>query len=258
MKAIGLIAALPQEIAPFLRQAGQFERLRLGKFTAYSFRLPDLQGVLVRSGVGLKRALAASRTLIAAARPDLLVSFGVAGSARPGPQVGDVVIARAACLLENAASIDSYFQLAQLSAPARQAVWDVLGARQARLLSGIIFTTYGSQELPPLPSQIVNPLLDMETAGIAQVASSCSIPLLGLRAISDSVEHPLPFDLAMFYDQQQNLRLGRLVTMLIRHPRRLAQAMSFSQNVKLASENLAVALFEALKYTDMLEHKQPG
>ena len=258
MKSIGLIAALKQEIAPFLRQVGQYERFRLDKFTAYSFRLPDLQGVLVHSGVGLERAMAASRALIAAARPNVLVSFGVAGSPRPGLQVGDVVIARAACLLENATQVDSYLPLAQLSTPVRQAVSDALRPRLARLLSGVILTTHGLQELPPLPAQFVNPLLDMETAGIAQVAFGCSIPLLGLRAVSDSVEQPLPFDLAMFYDQQQKLLLGRLVAAMLRHPGRLAQAIRVNQNVKLACENLSVALFEALKFTDMLDYKEPG
>jgi adenosylhomocysteine nucleosidase len=252
MKAVGLIAALPQEIAPFLRRVGRYERFSIGTFAAYRFRQFEQDCVLVRCGVGLERAMSASRALILAARPDLLVSFGVAGTVRPGPQVGDVVAAAGVCLLKDAANVQSYQPLVELSRQAQQVISEALQPHRARLFSGFIFTTPGSQELPALPALVANPLLDMETAGVAQVAAEHSVPLLGLRAVSDSVDQPLPFDPAKFYDEQQNLRVGRLVAAMIRRPHMLAQSMVFSQNVKLASENLAVALFEALKHTDML------
>jgi adenosylhomocysteine nucleosidase len=253
MKAVGLIAAMPQEIAPFLRRVGRYERFSLGAFSAYRFRQFELDCVLVRCGVGLERAMSASRALILAARPDVLVSFGVAGTVRPGPQVGDVVSAAGVCLLKDAADADSYLPLAELSLQAQKLISEALQPRRARLFSGFILTTPGSQELPALPAQVANPLLDMETAGVAQVAGENSVPLLGLRAVSDSVDQPLPFDPAKFYDEQQNLRVGRLIAAMIRRPHMLAQSMRFSQNVKRASENLAVALFEALKHADMLE-----
>jgi len=255
MKTVGLIAAMPQEIAPFLRRAGPYERFKIAEFSAYRFRLFELDCVLVRCGVGLGRAKSASRALMAAARPEVLVSFGVAGAVRPGLQVGDVVLGKSACLLDEAAVAECYVPLAQIPLSAQQAISQALQARRAGFFPGAILTTGGSQVVPALPPQVVNPLLEMETAGIAQVAATDGVPLLGLRAVSDSVDQPLPFDLAAFYDEQQNLRIGRLVAMMVRNPQVLAKSVRFGRNVKLALENLAVALCEMIKHMDTCEEK---
>jgi adenosylhomocysteine nucleosidase len=258
MKAVGLIAAMPQEIAPFLRRVGKYERFRLASFYAYRFRLFELDCVLVRCGVGFERAIAASRALIEATRPELLVSFGVAGAVRPGLRVGDVIVAAAegTCLLDDpavAVAEDPFRSLAHMSPQAQQAVSAALLPRRAHFYTGTILTTRGSQVVPSLPAQVVYPVLDMETAGIAQVAAEYGLPLLGLRAISDSVDQPLPFNLDEMLDEQQNLHIGRIVGTIIRHPHMLAQSLRLSQNVNRASQNLAAALFEALKHTDMLD-----
>jgi adenosylhomocysteine nucleosidase len=253
MKVVALIAAMPQEIAPFLHRLGRPEPYRLGILTAYRFHLFDLDCVLVRSGVGLQRAITASRALIQAVRPELLVSFGVAGAFLPGLRVGDVVAVERASLLEDAAAIETYLPLAQMSPLAQQAVSDALQPLHARFYPGAILTTRGSQVVPPLPAGVLYPVLDMETAGIAQVAAAeGAVPLLALRAVSDSVDQPLPFDLAGLYDEQQNLRVRRIVAVMIRNPGKLAQSIRVSQNVNRASRNLAVALFEALKHTGEL------
>ena len=251
MKTVGLIAAMPQEIAPFLRRVGRYERFKLASYLAYRFRMLDLDVVLLRSGVGLERAAAASRALLEATRPELLVSFGVAGAFLPGLHVGDVIYAaQGVCLLDDAADPASYQPLAQMSPLAQQAVSDVLQPLRASFFPGAILTTRGSQVVQSLPPHIQNPVLEMETAGIARVAAAeGAVPLLALRAVSDSVEQPLPFDLAGLYDEQQNLRIRRIVGTLIRNPRRLAQSIQVSQNVNRASNNLSVALFEALQHT---------
>ncbi|MDR3572315.1 MAG: hypothetical protein P4L50_00500 [Anaerolineaceae bacterium] len=258
MKAVGLIAAMPQEIAPFLRRVGPYQLVKLAAFTAYRFRLFDLDCILIRSGVGLERARSASQVLIQALRPDLLVSFGIAGAVRPGLQVGDVVTAAQVCPLEDASSPECYLPLVQLPEAVYQAVAQSLRSLRAGFTIGTVLTTRGSQVLPPLPEQAVNPLLDMETAAIAQVAhNEGALPLLSLRSVSDSLDQPLPFDLAKFYDSQQNLRMARLAAALILQPSLFAKTIRFNQNARLACENLAVALFELLKHTGLLDTSRP-
>ena len=253
MKVVGLIAAMPQEIAPFLRRLGRPEHFKLDIFQAYRFSLFDLDCTLIRSGVGLERAATASRALIRATRPELLVSFGVGGAFLPGLRVGDVIAAEHVGRLEQAAQAESYLALAQLSPLAQHAISAALQPQRASFYPGAIITTPGSQIVPVLPAQIANPVLDMETAGIAQVAAAeGAVPLLALRAVSDSVEQPLPLNLAGLYDEQQNLRIRRVVGTLLRNPRLLARSVRVSQNVNRASQNLAVALFEALQHTDQL------
>jgi len=50
----------------------------LGSFTGYRFRLDGRDCLLVQSGMGLKRAGEVAHALLAAASPQVLVSFGVA------------------------------------------------------------------------------------------------------------------------------------------------------------------------------------
>src|SRR3972149_5726330 len=101
MEPIGFVAAMSQEVRPFLRRVGKWEHAALGTFPGYRFRLFDLDYVLVECGIGLRRATDATHALVAAARPHLLVSFGVAGAVQNDLQVGDVVLVHDACLLDN-------------------------------------------------------------------------------------------------------------------------------------------------------------
>ena len=55
----------------------------------------------------------------------------------------------------------------------------------------------------------MHPILEMETAGIAQVAAENGIPLLSIRAISDGPRAPIPFNLGEMMDEDANLRAGR-------------------------------------------------
>jgi adenosylhomocysteine nucleosidase len=95
-----------------------------------------------------------------------------------------------------------------------------------------------------------HPILEMETAGIAQVAAEKGIPLLSLRAISDGPRAPLPFDLSKMMDEDANLQAGRLLKEILLNPRIVFQAKRLMGNVRVASDNAAVALVAALCYTN--------
>jgi adenosylhomocysteine nucleosidase len=144
METIGFIAAMPQEISPLLRRVGKWEHIRLGAFSGYRFRLLDSNCLLIKSGIGLRRAVDATRALLATTTLQLLVSFGVAGAVQADLQIGDVVIARSVYLLDQ--GIPSQPQsLAILSEAARQAATQSLQPRGAGLVTGTAITTRGSQ-----------------------------------------------------------------------------------------------------------------
>ena len=58
----------------------------------------------------------------------------------------------------------------------------------------------------------------METTGIAQVAAEKGMPLLSLRAVSDGTRSPIPFDLEAMMDEEDNLRIGKMIKMALRQP----------------------------------------
>ena len=246
MQTIGLIAALPEEIRPFLQHLQEYEQGKLGMFPCFRFRLFDLNCLLVQSGMGLKRAVDATHALLDDTSPQLLVSFGIAGALQPDLQVGDGIVATKAYLLDKGVP-GSPQPLVSLSPAAFQAVSQALQLRRANLYSGSTLTTLGSQEVLLPPGEITHPVLEMETAGIAQVAAQHGIPLLGIRAISDTLKEPLPFRIADFTDEELNLQVGKLIKTMIQHPHTLPRFMRFRRNVQIAAQNLAIAVVEALR-----------
>jgi len=245
METIGMIAAMPQESGALLRCIGEWDRIMIGPFRGYRFRLFDRNCLLVQSGMGIRRAMDATHALLAATSPQFLVSFGVAGAVKDDLQVGDVVFASHTCLLEK--GIPSQFQrLALFSDAARQAAAQALQVRGARLVSGTAITTRGSQAVQLQPERMAYPVLEMETAGIARVAAEEGIPLLALRAVSDGPRVPIPFDLEAVTDEDSNLQIGKLIKTVLRHPRIILQSIRLNQNVERAAKNAAIALVAAL------------
>jgi adenosylhomocysteine nucleosidase len=100
METIGIIAAMSQERDAVLRFVHKWEGSALGPFRCQRFQLADRDCILVTSGMGLKRAAEAARTLIEATSPQLLVSVGVAGAVNADLEIGDVVASRNTCLLD--------------------------------------------------------------------------------------------------------------------------------------------------------------
>ena len=92
-KVIGLIAAMPEEVRPLIRSVEPVTREKLAGFNVYRFRASSKEIVLIGSGIGAARAAQATRLLIDAAAPGVLLNFGFGGAVLPGPSVGDIVVA---------------------------------------------------------------------------------------------------------------------------------------------------------------------
>jgi len=88
--------------------------------------------------------------------------------------------------------------------------------------------------------------MEMETHGIARVAARHGIPLLAIRAVSDSLDESLPFSLEDFTDPAFNLRVAAFIAHTIRHPRILPRLMRLKRNTRAAAESAAVAVLAAL------------
>src|SRR5262245_12403238 len=94
-QTIGLVAAMPEEIRPVLKKAGHHIRQSCNGFTLYRFSLADRQICLIESGMGAKRAAAATNALVGVCAPGIIINFGFAGAVTGGLAIGDVVVANA-------------------------------------------------------------------------------------------------------------------------------------------------------------------
>jgi len=250
IETIGIIAAMSQESEALLRLIELRDRSNLGPYRCYRFRLLHRDCWLLTSGMGLQRAAQATRALIDAASPQLLVSVGVAGAVNADLEIGDVVASGNCCLLDKEGLPGPFQPLARLSEAAWQAAELALQPGRAGLYRGTAVTTRGAQFVQQQPGQqpgkLTNPVLEMETAGIAGVAAEKEIPLLSLRAISDGPRAPIPFNLETMLDEQDNLRTREILKVILGHPRMLSQLVRMGRNTHQAADNAALALFAAL------------
>jgi adenosylhomocysteine nucleosidase len=245
METIGLIAAMPQESDALLRCIKGWKRVAFGPFRGARFQLMDRACLLATSGMGINRAAESTRALLAGSSPHLLISFGIAGAVNDDLNIGDVVVSGNTCLLDK--GLPGPFQhLALLSESAWNAAARALQPVSARLVHGTAITTRGSQVVLQQVAQMKNPVLEMETTGIAQVAAEMGIPLISIRSISDGPQSPIPLDLEAVMDEEYNFRIGKLLMMVLRRPQIIFQSRQMMQNSAKAAGHAARALVAVL------------
>lgn len=241
MQTVGLVAAMRQESKALLKQVASWKPHKIGRFRAYRFATSLWDCWLIGSGMGVMRAEDATQTLLKEVKPKFLVSFGIAGAVEAGLQIGDVVAAEGTCLLQGN-KLTAIQPLANVTQPARKAISAALKKEGGSLWSGTAITTRGSQLTGMRPGIPDHPVLEMETAGIFKSAQEVGVPLVVLRSISDGPAAPIPFDIESMMDEDYNLRIGRILWEVLRHPRILHQALQMGKNSEMAARNAAIAV----------------
>ncbi len=210
---IAITFALPNESRDFLQVVGN-KRERVA---------------VLHTGVGAEACRRKIGPFLAAQSFDFLVSSGFAGGVDPLLGVGDLLLA------EN-------FSDPELLRRAES----ILVARTARLATAdhVVASAAERQEFAAAQNAVA---VDMETETIAAACAERNLPMLSLRAISDTAAAPFPAPPGILFDiarqQTDAFRLGRY---LLRNPPAIVRLMRFSRQIELARAHLAVALCELL------------
>jgi adenosylhomocysteine nucleosidase len=174
--------------------------------------------LLIVSGMGGVAAAAGARVLIDAGAT-ALASFGLAGgldaSLRPG----------AICLPTEVVGLDG--SGLATTAHWRARVESALVARYA-VASGKLLST----------DRAIASIDEMESLGIAQVASDHGLPFISIRVIVDSAADNLPRAVAAAADQSGQLNIWRLLGALARAPADIAPLMRLGSRYRVASRSL--------------------
>ncbi len=242
---IGLIAAMSQESQALLRRVQGWKHMTLGHLPAYSFSVGGHSCVLITGGMGGRRAAAATRILLENAHPLAIVSCGIAGAVEADLDIGDVVLP-SSCYIWDGATLGEPIPLATWLQAAVEAVAHALSPGGKRVFEGAAVSTGNAQAGEGQLGNLPHPVLEMETAAIAQVAAEYATPLYSLRAISDGPRAPIPLDLGEIMDEDANLRLGRMLRAVIRHPAIVLQGRRMLQNTGVAASSAAIALVAIL------------
>jgi len=94
--------------------------------------------------------------------------------------------------------------------------------------------------------------VDMETECIARVCAARQLPLVSLRAISDTTAAPFPAPARVLFDlEQQRTRSARIAGYLLTHPIALFRLKRFARQIATARAELAVALKELVENLEL-------
>jgi adenosylhomocysteine nucleosidase len=193
---------------------------------------------ILHTGVGRKAAATKIEKFLDAKRPTLVISSGFAGGLHERMRVGDLI------LCENHSDPRLLDRASQLLANHNM--------RYAKLVS-VTHVAHSPAERSKLHQTFGADAVDMETEVIAAACKERDIPLLALRAISDTPDEPLPAPPHVLFDiERQRTPFVRLAAHSIRHPTVLPRLKRFSENVALARAELTSALRSLLREQRLL------
>jgi adenosylhomocysteine nucleosidase len=206
---IAVTFALPSESSDFRRRLGDRHR----------------EVAILHTGVGAQVCRERIGPFLDTQRFDFLISSGFAGGVAPSLGVGDLLLA------EN-------FSDPQLLAQARE----VVISRVGKLVTADRVIEIATERERFAREQSAA-AVDMETEWIARACQARKIPMLSLRAISDTVAAPFPAPPSVLFDlERQTTDLRKLVAHLFRHPSGIVRLIRFARQIAAARASLAVAL----------------
>ena len=90
--------------------------------------------------------------------------------------------------------------------------------------------------------------VDMETAVIAKACAARNVPMISLRAISDTIAEPFPAPAKVLFDvEKQKTPAARLGFYLATHPWRIGPLKNFGARIGDARKALTNALLNVLR-----------
>jgi adenosylhomocysteine nucleosidase len=233
--AIGLICAIPQELAELRAALDHDAREEVGGFAFDRGRLDGRPVILAEAGIGKVNTATVATILALRFDAGMLVFNGVAGGLDPDLAIGDVVVAERAVqhdcgVIENQVLQPYHAGHVPFFNPTSQFGYDVEPALLARVRARL----EGSDLIPLSPraggegrapkvvhgtilagDQFINceatrlrlhrefggQAVAMEGAALAQVAERLGLPWLEIRALSDLAGHQSHFDFGAFVDE---------------------------------------------------------
>jgi adenosylhomocysteine nucleosidase len=183
---------------------------------------------VIHTGVGETAARAQMNTFVSESKPGLLISSGFAGGTNNELNPGEVMLAENFCapdLLEAARSVFARTNI-----------------RTGKLVTApqIVDSTSDRATLARNTGALA---IDMETQAIAERCAEFGIPMLSLRAITDTPAFPFPAPPNVLFDvARQKTIAPRLAFYLATHPLAIGRLLAFARRVSAARASLTAML----------------
>lgn len=237
-----ILAAMPRELATLRSRLVACNTRRVAGLRVTSGRLGRTPVWVAATGDGATRAALGARELLSRLPARRIVIVGVSGGLDRSLTPGAVVVASR--VVRDGSPL-----------PAPDAEWlgraVALGLREATLVtSGEIACTARAKSslLAELGGEekLGAAAVDLETAAFAVVAAEHGLAYLALRAISDTADEDLPFDLNRYRDPQGGVVPLRVALHSAVRPDHIAPLWRLRRRVALCADRLADAVGELL------------
>jgi adenosylhomocysteine nucleosidase len=185
------------------------------------------------TGVGEKRCRAQIENFLRQQQFNYLISAGFAGALDQELQVGDLLLS------ENFSSPEL------LGSAQLDFAGEGIFAGKLATVPGIVDS---KSERDRWAAESGAVAVDMETEFISAACAAHRVPMLSLRAISDTPGKPFPAPPEVLFDLgKQKTNLARLALYLVTHPGALGRLSAFRQRIALARQALTSALEKILR-----------
>lgn len=196
---IGIIGAMPQEVARLIEHLQDRQEVQVAGATFYSGRLEGVDVVVLQSGIGKVNVAVSTAILMERFNPDCIINTGSAGGFEAHLQIGDVVISSE--VRHHDVDVTAFgYELGQvpgmpaaylpnprLVEAARTSIESLGGLR---VFEGLICTSDSFMSDPTRVDTVRKQFpkmmaAEMEAAAIAQTCHLYGCPFVIIRALSD-------------------------------------------------------------------------
>jgi adenosylhomocysteine nucleosidase len=227
--------AVDAEFAPW-RKRNDFKivtRTYSGQDSSLKLYRAEGDGVevdVLLTGIGWSPAAAASMVEeLETRKPDVCISSGLAGALRSDFHLGEVLVAARVVRSDTAQSLAT--SIALMTAAVKS------GATSVKTFvtnGGIVGDARSKQELSSFGDAV-----EMESFHVLSSVSARRIPIVAIRAVSDTVEQDLPLDFSKVVDRAGHVRWTRMARELGRHPGKISPLIQFGRESRRAAHKLA-------------------
>lgn len=223
---IGIIAALRQEVEPFIEGLETPRSITARRLVIHQGEISGRPVSLVVSGVGRKAAVNATKSLIESSRPDLIISTGFAGGLAEEAVAGTAVYG--SDLVDDAGGRVTFGVPDGFALP-EGGVWGVI------LTSRYFISAVDHRRR--LRDRFGAVAVDMESIHIGRVARAAGIPVIVARIISDDLSAELPV-MGSVMAGDGRLAIGRAIAYFARHPGTIIGFVRFMGNLTAHARTL--------------------
>jgi adenosylhomocysteine nucleosidase len=191
------------------------------------------------SGMGCDRATRAARELVDAGA-EALLSWGTAGALDPALTEGTVLLATKVISHDERSGLETHFGTAL---PWRTRLGNALAAH-GPVVEGTLMTAAALVATAEAKAQLFRRTgamaVDMESAAVAKVAASATLPFMVIRVIVDTARDTLPDALVQMIDAELRgeRRRSRLALPLLRAPAQWSQLARLAWQSRSAGRSL--------------------